>query len=419
MIYITKTPPLGGKAKSRYSDFIVEEIYEEDGEEKKCEVNHFTINFDQRQFIDIKVPENTEKKEHLIIDLEKINTDTNTATALLSRGLSMSTKRIGYGGLKDKRGVTCQRISIFDPDVRRVEKFGVKGLKVKKPRWGERIELGDLVGNEFTIIIRGIDKSEEEIKKIVEDFFAEAENGLPNYFGSQRFGGKRNITHRVGKLLLFGKFKEAIMLYLTDTFEEEKKELKDARINLARSGDFAKALREFPRDVRPELAMLNHLVKKPADFAGAFGVLPKKTRYLFVHAYQSFIFNRILDKRIELYGTKGLGKIDGDVIENGVVMGLLPGYESSFAEGKAGEVEKEIMKENEIAFENFKVSGMSELSSQGSRKEISIIPKRMKFIKTFDDEFNEGKKAVEISFFLTKGNYATTILAELLKEEVF
>jgi len=417
-MYVTKTKPLIARARQRYSDFIVEEVYLENGEEKKCNVNWFTMDFNDRDLSQINIPEKT--TDHLVIEVEKINTDTNHAVALIARGLGVSKTRLGYGGMKDKRGITSQRISLFDPNIEKVKRFGVKGLKIKNSHWGERLELGDLEGNDFTIVLRDINETDEEIKKIINDFIEQSKFGLPNLFGSQRFGGKRDITHRVGKLLMQGKHEEAVMLYLTKTFEDEKVELKNARVNLAKTKDFAKALKEFPHDARSELAMLNHLIKKPNDYAGAFTSIPKKTRYLFVHAYQSYIFNKIIEKRIEKYGAAGINKIDGDIVnQEGIPLGILPGFESEFATGEAGEIEKEIMKEEEITLDFFRVAGLSELSSKGHRKELSIIPKKFKFIDIFEDEFNEGKKAARISFYLSKGNYATVILQELIKTDIF
>ena len=417
-MYVTKTKPLIARARQRYSDFIVEEVYLEDGCEKKCNVNWFTMDFSKRDLSQLDVPEKT--TDHLVLEVEKINTDTNHAVALIARGLGVSKTRVGYGGMKDKRGITSQRISLFDPSIEKIKRFGVKGLKIKNAHWGERLELGDLQGNDFTIILRDISETDEEIKKIIDDFIAQSKFGLPNLFGSQRFGGKRDITHKVGKLLMQGSHEEAVMLYLTKTFEDEKVELKNARVNLAKTKDYARALKEFPHDARSELAMLNHLVKKPNDYAGAFVCIPKKTRYLFVHAYQSYIFNKIIEKRIAKYGAKGIGKIDGDILnDEGIPLVILPGFESEYATGEAGEIEKETMKEEEITLDFFRVAGLSELSSKGHRKEISIVPKNFKFIEIFPDEFNEGKKAAKISFYLSKGNYATVILQELIKTDIF
>jgi tRNA pseudouridine13 synthase len=416
-VFLTTSAPLGGEVKRRYSDFVVEEVLENG---RVCEVKRFDRALEERvEHEKIKVPE-PNGKEHLHLELEKINTDTNFAIARISRGIGVSKKRIGYAGLKDKRGITCQRISIYKPDPGRVERFGFRGLELRNPEWSdERIELGNLKGNNFTIIIRNIEKSEDEIKKIVPDFAEQAKKRVPNFFGNQRFGGKRQITHRVGKLLLAGKFEEAVMLYLTETFAEEKEDLKQARINLAKTRDFSRATKEFPVEARSERAMIHHLCKCPNDFAGAFGKLPKKIRYLFVHAYQSWIFNKTIEERINLFGEKALGKIDGDELISGQPAGLLPGFESKFASGKAGEIEQKILKSEGIGFKDFKVEGMSELSSKGSRKSIVLFPENLKLIEIGEDEFNEGKRFAKISFFLSKGNYATTVLRELLKEEIF
>jgi tRNA pseudouridine13 synthase len=417
-IFITNTIALKARVKQRYSDFIVEEILIDD---YKCEVQRFNIPFEERKpFEKMIVPENKEKKEHLVLELEKINTDTNKAISLLSRGLGFSSKRIGYAGLKDKRAITCQRISVFEPNLEKIINFGVKGLELRNPVWGERIELGDLKGNFFTIILRNISESEEEIKKIVFDFASQIKKGIPNFFGTQRFGGKRLITHKVGKLLIREKYDQAIIAYLTETFEEEKIDIKNARINLAKTLDFKKALKEFPRECRTELAILNNLAKNEKDFMGALNALPKKTRYLFVHAYQSYLFNKILEKRLEEFGENALKKIDDEPCnEQEIPLGLLAGFETKFSKGRMGEIEKEIMKEENISFEDFRVRGLSELSSKGFRKEIALFPKQFLLKRIFDDEFNEGKKAIEIEFFLEKGNYATTVLKELIKEEIF
>ncbi len=415
--YLTTTKPLTGRIKQRYSDFIVEEVLE-DG--YVCKATHY-VDGAIKNFERIKIPENTENFEHLIIELEKVNTDTNLAIALLARGLGLGKTRFGYAGLKDKRAITCQMISIYQPDVARMEKFGVKGLKTRNPKWSsKRIELGELKGNNFTITLRGVEKSEEEAKRIVEEFAEQVKVGLPNYFGNQRFGGLRQVTHRVGKLLLQGKFEEGVMLYLTETYEGEKEDLKNARINLAKTMDFSKAMKEFPsRDARAELAMLNHLVKEPRDFAGAFQELPKKMRYLFTHAYQSYLFNKIIDKRFEVFGKDALKIQEGDVLENGEPTALLSGFESSFPEGKIGEIEKQVLEKEGFTLKDFEVKGVSELSSKGTRKSIVLKPENFVFVGSGKDEFNEGKNFVKIQFFLSKGNYATTVIRELMKEEIF
>ena len=415
-VFVTKSEKLGGRAKQRYTDFVVEEV-QADG--RVCKVERFDREVEERKKTDrMKVPEKSGEQLHL--DLEKINTDTNFAIARMARGLGVSKSRIGYAGLKDKRGVTCQRISLYNPDVEKVERFGFRGLELRNPKWEDvRLELGDLKGNNFVITVRDLDKSGEDLKRIFEDFKLQAENGLPNFFGTQRFGGKRMITHRVGKLLIQGKVEQAVMIYLTETFDGEHEEMKNARINLAKTGDFSQAIREFPMKSRNERTMCQHLCMHPKDFAGAFGKIPKKMKFFYTHAYQSWIFNRILEERIKEFGDKWIEEIDGDVLEDGIPTALLPGIETTFSEGKAGEIEKRVMEEEGVKFEDFRVAWMSDLSSNGNRKKIALFPKDFEFIETGEDVFNDGKKYLKVSFFLEKGLYATTVLRELLKEEIF
>lgn len=420
MNFITTTTPLKGRVKQRYSDFIVEEVYLENGKEKNCKVQRFTIPFEERENQEeMKILENPTNKEHLVLELEKINTDTNFAVSQIARGLSVGRNRIGYAGLKDKRAITSQRISVYKPNLEKVKKFGVKGMELRNPVWGERIELGDLVGNQFTITIRNVEQNENEIKKIINEFSKQIELGIPNYFGTQRFGGKRDVTHIVGKALLKENFKEAVLLYLTKTYSEEKEDIKNARINLAKTLDYKNALKEFPIECRQERAMLNQLVKEPTNFLKAFKNLPLKTQYLFTHAYQSYLFNKIIEKRISILKEKALFKIEGDNLDEKIPTANLIGYETTFSKGIMGEIEKEILNEEGIDFSFFKIKSLSELSSKGSKKQIALFPKNFKLLKIESDEFNEGKKSFTISFFLSKGNYATTVLRELLKEEIF
>jgi tRNA pseudouridine13 synthase len=420
MKFITNSEALSARVKQRYSDFIVEEIYIENNTEKKCNVKRFNIPYEERgDYVKMTIPENKDNKEHLILEMEKINTDTNKAIALISRGLGVGKNRIGYAGLKDKRAITSQRISVFEPKLEKVVNFGVKGIELRNPSFGERIELGDLKGNYFTLTLRNIEKNKEEIKKIISEFSEQTKFGIPNFFGTQRFGGKRNVTHKVGKALLKEDYKEAVIQYLTKTYEEEKEDIKKARINLATTMDYKQALKDFPKECRQEIAILNHLAKNEDDYLGAFNNLPKKIRILFIHAYQSYLFNKIIEKRIEVFGNDALKEQDGDILENEIVTAPLFGFESKFSEGVAGEIEKEILDSEGIDFEFFKVRSQSELSSKGSRKEIALFVSDFELESIIDDEFNEGKKAIIIKFFLTKGNYATTVLRELIKEEIF
>lgn len=415
-LYSTKTLGIGGQIKRRYSDFVVEEI---EFDNYVCEVKWFNRNDFTAMPETLAVAQTPDERTHthLHLELEKINKDLNFAISLISRAMQSSRTRIGYAGLKDKRGITCQKISIFRPNLQLLERFHARGIVLRNPEWKTgRIEIGNLKGNRFTVIIRDISLEESELRKRIESCFVEMkENGVANYFGEQRFGGIREITHVVGKEFVKGNFEKAIMSYLTSTNEKEPEDIRTARENLAKSLDFAQATKDFPIDYRYERAIIHHLCKNPKDFVGAFAKLAKPLRYLFTHAYQSYLFNRIINKRIE--SGIGLKATKDDLLENGLPTAPLFGYESEFSKGKMGEIEKQILEEEGIKLEQFKITQMAELSVKGQKKEIVLFPENLKLLEIGKDEFYEGKLYAKISFDLSKGNYATTVLRELTKAE--
>ncbi len=408
--YSTTTKGIGGLLKKRISDFIVSEITL-NGKTLK---NLIFGEWEGKKEIEFEPTESKDDtKEYLHFTMEKFNLDTNTALRKITRQCHCSQKRLGYAGMKDKRGITSQRISFWQPNIEKLKKFNDKFISLREPEWSnQRIEIGNHKGNYFEITIRNILLNEKELRKETEECFQQMKKGLANYFGEQRFGGIRQITHRVGREFVNGNFEQAVLLYLTSPSEGEEKEIAIARKNLFKTKDYSKASKEFPSKFRYELAILHHLCKYPKDFIGAFQNLPKHLIYMFTHAYQSYLFNEIINLRIE----RGIGlePIEGDVLEDGIVTAPLFGLDTKISEGVPGEIEKEILEKEKINLTNFKIKSFPELSCKGTIKKIKIIPKELKLISIEDDEFFEGKK-LKISFSLDKGNYATTVSRELMK----
>ena len=412
-IFVTKTPGIGGRIKRRISDFIVQEVSKEG---KVWEARAFSG--DAKAELEKAWPEGLapEGREQLHVTLEKFNMDTNFAIQRVARALGTSRKRVGYAGMKDKRAITCQRISIWQPDVERLKRLESRYLDLREAEWrGERIELGGLWGNDFNITVRDLGGTREELQQTISDCFEQMKGGIPNFFGEQRFGGLRQTSHRVGREFVKGSIENGVMLYLTATAPGEEEDGALARKNLAETRDFSRASNEFPVKYRYERAIIHHLCKYPRDFVGAFKKLPKALTYMFTHAYQSYLFNQVLERRVK----EGLGlqPVEGDVLEDGVVAAPLFGFESKLAEGKPGEIERKVLEEEGTKPEDFKIKAYAELSSRGARKKAVLFPENLRLIEIAEDEFYPGRLKARIGFRLTKGNYATTVLAELMKAE--
>jgi len=413
--FSTDSKPLEAQIKRRYKDFIVEEITKE---KEICEVNYFLEEGKEKQ--KLVIPERPAGKNYIHFNLEKINMDVALTLRNLARKTFVSRKRFGYAGIKDKRAISCQKMSFFvkdEIDIERLANAVPNRMNLSNAVWAkDTLDLGALFGNRFTITLRDIEQEEKEIKEIIEDCFKQMnDKGVPNYFGMQRFGGTRKVSHLIGKELILGNIENAVMLFLTYTGDFEREEFKRVRTELEETRDFPKAVKEFPAELFLEKAVLDFLVKRPNDFENAFRTIPKNLRYFFTHAYQSYLFNKIIDKRIE--DGIGLGLQEGEREENGVPLGLLPGYESRFSEGIIGKIEKKVMKEEEIELEQFKMDLLPECSSRGSLKTIVLKPFDFKLIEISKDEEYENKLKAIIKFSLTKGNYATTVLREVLKQQ--
>lgn len=418
-LYSTDTRGLGGRLRQEVEDFIVKEITNrEEGEEGK----------------------------YLVLELIKRDWDTHHFTRTLAKILQISQKRISFAGTKDKRALTTQKISIFDVDAPEIEKIHLKDVELKVlGRSRKSVELGDLWGNEFIITIRDIASSPEETGTRLEKTNSKvlAQGGVPNFFGIQRFGSVRPVTHLVGEAIVEGDFEKAAMLYIAEPFPEEPEETKAARQFVKETHDFKEGLKTYPLRMGHERAMMNHLISNPEDYSGAFGVLPKNLYRMFVHAYQSYIYNIILCHRIES-GISLNRAVEGDIVcfrnEAGLpdssktekvtsetvnavnrlikhgrafITAPLPGFNTEFASGLPGEIESTVLKELGVSLEGFNVEEFPEMSSKGTRREV-LLQVEPKF-EVGEDELNPGKSKAVLEFMLPKGSYATTVLREYMK----
>jgi len=273
--------------------------------------------------------------------LEKTGLNTSEAIKLVARALHISYKRIGYAGNKDKRAITKQVCSVRD-----VKKENLENLKLKNVviiylgQNNKPISLGDLKGNRFTITIKNITKKIKPIKKII------------NLFDEQRFSTD-NIE--IGKSIVKGNFQKTTQLLLKNNLVKNK--------------------------------IKAHLKQKPKDYVNAIKLVDKKLLMLFVHAYQSYIWNECVKKlqtRTKNFPIVGFGTETNNKII------------------------KEILKKEELTFRDFIIRQIPEISAEGTDRTIKVEVKNFKIVK-------QTKDTATISFELPKGSYATQVVKQLLE----
>jgi tRNA pseudouridine13 synthase len=414
--YLTSTPGVGGTIKSSPEDFIVEEISDP--------------------------PPPSADGRYTIATIRVRNWETNRLVRELARVLHISRRRIGFAGTKDKHAVTTRLFSFENMPPETLRGIRMKDVDVLDAFRSDRpLEIGDLAGNRFRILVRNLAVEGEAAASAVAatERALHIAGGFPSFFGVQRFGSVRPITHVVGRHIVRGEFQKAVEAYVANPIEGEDPESYEVRAALRDTGDVRLALRTYPKSYGFEKAILNHLAAQPNDFIGALRVLPFNLLMMFVHGYQSYLFNRILSERMlrrmpihepvagdlvlpadarRLPDRERTIDVTCDNLERVTercregkawVSAILFGSEPEFAGGEPGQIEKSVVASEALRPEDFIVPEIPRISSKGTRREI-LAPVR-------DLEARVGDGTLSLEFDLTRGSYATSLVREFTKSD--
>ena len=330
------------------------------------QIKQLPEDFIVKEISNSKIQDNGQYAYYL---LKKSNYMTIDALQILSGKFIIPLKNFGFAGNKDKNAITEQKISILKGS-RNFENIKLRNLELAYLGNGkEPISLGDLEGNEFTITIRNLRKKEAnkiqqlEHKKI----------RILNLFGPQRFS-KNN--HLVGKAIVKKDFKKSVELILENKGAMEKK-------------------------------ITDYLKNNKNNCIEALRLIPLKTRKLFVHSYQSFLFNKIADNYL-----KNIKKTKNIVVP---VIGF--GFElDSIKAPSLKKFVKKIMEEEKISPRDFIISQMPELTSEGALRDLFFELDGLDIVEIADDELNQNKRKIKISFTLPKSCYATVALESFFQQ---
>lgn len=275
-----------------------------------------TLDRDERKFIKIgkftkgSTHDRREKwlwpHEYTYFVLHKENVDTMQAALILSQNLGCKPESLAYAGTKDKRAKTSQLFCIkkrhpqkLKNAVSRVPNIEIGNFSFKPTT----LKLGQLTGNKFKIALRNIVAENELIEESLNSF---KNNGFINYYGLQRFGNCASVpTYAVGKALLTGKWNEAVELIMKPR-DGEPKFMKDMREFWWKSRDAGGALDMLRTGNRSVEAKLLYGLKShdKTDFVNSLANIPRNMRLLYIHSYQSLVWNQVVSRRINEFGLK-------------------------------------------------------------------------------------------------------------------
>lgn len=340
---------------------------------------HFRQN--ARDFVVDEVPlyDFSGEGEHLVLHMRKKNLATWDALSIIANHLGINAREIGYAGLKDKNALTKQYISILKKHEEKLESFSHDQIKfLSRTYHNNKIRLGHLKGNRFFIRIKKVNPT--AAKKLSQALRTIKKEGMPNFFGYQRFGTDGD-NYKIGEEILQGKKKERnvklkrlyINAYQSHLFN----------LWLSRRLEINTMVNNFSvEELENILNLPNNIVSSMKAQKNAFKVMLGDVLKHYPHG-APFEYEGE-DKDLERL-------VEKDVVPTGLLMGK----RSRRASGFAGEIEKEF--------------DAPYTQVDGDRRYAWIYPEDV------EGEFKENEAWFEMHFTLPKGSYATVLIEELAK----
>ncbi len=349
--------------------------------------------------------------------VEKKGIPTMAAQVLLARELGVSPRDVFFPALKDAHAVAIQYASVKGARKDRVELPVLRAEAVGRgPR---RLSTKDLAGNSFRLVVR--DLSQGEAEGLAAELGHFREEGFPNYFDEQRFGslgeggspGKAIITRNAEGVLRF---------YLAEELFGDPADVREFK-RLAREhwGDWGLLLERAPKPSNFR-SVLTFLRDHPKEFRKALNLIPPRLLSLFLSAYQSLLWNRILGRWIlrnfpEVVELEIAGEafpvpwfVPEDLRARLAAEKLpLPSNRARYRGEWAGIVE-EVLAEEGISPRDLKARIVERAYLSKAERPIWCYPRELRVGEMMPDELFPGRFSLEVSFVLPPGSYATLLV---------
>lgn len=361
--------------------------------------------------------------EHTYAEVEKRGITTLEAVRRIAQAVGIPEREIGYAGMKDARGVTRQTLSVPRTPPEQLLALELPGMRVLGAlRHRNKLKLGHLAGNRFRIRIGGV--ADDALVRAERVLAVLTARGVPNYFGRQRYGAQGN-SPQIGRALLRQDYRAAVDAVMGDPAQVRDERWR-AAIAAYRQGELEESLRLFPGHCRTEREILQRLAKRPQEWEKAFHAVHPRLRTLYLSAFQSALFDQLLETRLD-----GFDRImAGDLAwkhDNGACFlvedaasetlraerfeisptGPLFGCRMKLPAGEPLAMEEEVLAGEGLTLAGFDLPGWLRL--EGERRPLRV--------PLGEPELHQDATGLVIEFSLPKGAYATTVLREIMKSD--
>lgn len=229
---------------------------------------------------------------HAIYHLRKSGIGTAEALDIVARVWGIPRRSLRFAGRKDRHAVTIQKVSIEGgpKDAFEAEDFGLQYLG-QAPR---PITAQDIEANRFQIRVRGLSL---EKATLLQRLMSSDLLCVPNYFGPQRFGSVAANGEFVAQPWCLGNYERALYLALAEDNAHDSPHEKTQKDILKQNwGNWIACKQELARSNRR--SVITYLVDHPQGFKKAVALIDRDMRSLYVSAFQSRLWNRIVALRL-------------------------------------------------------------------------------------------------------------------------
>ncbi len=358
--------------------------------------------------------------------LQKRGWSTPDALAALRRRWRIEPRRLGYGGLKDRHALTVQYLTVFHGPRRNLRHQGIAVDylgQVARPYLPS-----DIRANRFLVTVRHL--TADGVQRALRGLEEVRRDGVPNYFDDQRFGSVELGQEFIARLLVLGRFEEALRQALAAPYEYDPAPQKAEKALLRTHwGDWPLLKDRLPRGHARSL--VDYLLHHPDDYRGAVARLRPELRGLYLSAYQSHLWNRMLTRWIEAHCRPEqilavpikLGAVPMwrhlDEEQQRELAGLMLPLPSARLHLDAADpravLVQSVLAEEGLELRQLQVKGVRELFFSKGERPAQCLPTDVDAASAAD-ELNAGRERLTLGFALPRGSYATLIIKRVTEK---
>ena len=384
---------------------------------------------------DFQVDEQTDVQigqgPHALYRLTKRSIGTPEAVGSIIDRWRIPRKRISYGGLKDRHAVTTQHVTIHHGPKKNLEQqsLDLRYLgQTAKPFQSSQIR-----SNQFELTMR--DMTETEVAHAQQAVGVVRETGLPNYFDNQRFGSLGFTGEWIGKAWCLGNYERALWLALADlNADDRSQEKKQKKLLADHWGEWVTCKAALDKSHRR--SVVTFLADKeaaglPIDFKRAFACISVDLRGLYLSAFQSALWNRLLtawqdkriapDERIDFdlksgrccFARSAVGH-DDSAFEASL---MLPSARQKEIDEPTAALLGDVLRAEDMELRELRVKFPRDSFFSKSTRKTLIMPGGLQTEAATDDLF-PGKQKLRLQFELPRGSYATILIKRLSEDAI-